>query len=72
MQEYHFKIYNIIICISGKPHSWEAFYVGNEGKKRKADFIIPENLEESDLCEYLADLFHEYATPTNHKTFRIS
>lgn len=69
--EYHFHIYNILICVTAKPKAWEAFYIGNEGKKRKADFTIPQSVKETDLCEYLADLFHEYASPTNKKAFRI-
>lgn len=45
---------------------WLAFYCGNEGKKRKAqDIVIPASLRESEVVEYIADLFHEWATPSN-------
>lgn len=43
---------------------WLAFYLGNEGKKRKAQgIIIPSSLSEQEVVEYIDDLFHELATP---------
>lgn len=51
---------------------WSAFYLGNEGKKRKADgLVIPSTVREEDLVEYLADVFHEMATPANHEIKRL-
>jgi len=42
---------------------WLAFYCGNEGKKRKAQgIIIPSAFSESEIVEYIDDLFHEWAT----------
>ncbi|NNG01127.1 MAG: hypothetical protein HKM93_17180 [Desulfobacteraceae bacterium] len=44
---------------------WKTFYLG-EGKKRPAsDIVIPENLNQSQIPRYLADFFHELATPSN-------
>ncbi len=41
---------------------WEAFYLGNEGKKRLAhDIIIPATIEEQGILQYLSDLLHEWA-----------
>ena len=34
-----------------------------DGKRRAADFIVPGDIAEHELAEYLADLFHENATP---------
>ena len=42
---------------------WIAFYCGNGGVKLKADDIrVPSSLVESELGEYIADVFHEWAT----------
>jgi hypothetical protein len=42
---------------------WAAFYVGLDGKRRRAyDLVIPPSLEEVEIGGYLADLCHEWAT----------
>lgn len=52
---------------------WSAFYLGNEGKKRLAsDIVIPAEIDESELLTYLADVCHEWATPTQKRVFVIS
>jgi len=47
---------------------WMTFYCGNNGVKRKADDIhIPPSLEESEINEYIADVFHEWATSESNE-----
>nr|WP_164503433.1 hypothetical protein [Pleionea sediminis] len=49
-----------------------AFYCGNGGVKRKAnDISIPSSLEEDELEEYIADLFHEWATEERNEIKRL-
>jgi hypothetical protein len=51
---------------------WQVFYLGNEGKKRKAeDVIIPASISESEIEDYISDLFHELATPLNNDVKRL-
>lgn len=51
---------------------WEAFYCGNGGVKRKADDIqIPDTLSDSELDEYIADVFHEWATASQNEVRRL-
>lgn len=51
---------------------WQVFYLGNEGKKRKAEgLVIPSTIKESEIERYIADLFHEMATPLNSEVKRI-
>lgn len=51
---------------------WLAFYCGNGGVKRKADDIrIPASLEESELDDYIGDVFHEWATSDRNNVKRI-
>ena len=71
MSARHFNVYGAIVVIEGEQGNWSAFSLGPEGKRRPASFIVPNFLAEEELCQYLADLFHESATPTNGDVFRI-
>jgi hypothetical protein len=47
---------------------WKVFILGDEGKKRIADQItIPSNIVESELINYISDMYHEWASPTNNE-----
>ncbi len=47
---------------------WIVFYLGAEGLKRLADDLsIPPDLAEDRILRYLADLCHEWETPTNNR-----
>ncbi len=72
MNESRFNIFGELIAVSGSPGAWKAYHLGPDGKRRPADFIVPNDIAEDDLCEYLADLFHENATPRNSTAERIS
>lgn len=65
VKELRFNIFGKLIAVTGSSGAWQAYYLGADGKRRPADFIVPSDVEESDLCEYLADLYHENATPRN-------
>jgi hypothetical protein len=71
MKEFRFKVFGKIITVAGAPGAWTAYFPGNDGKRRLADFIVPADIQEDDLEAYLADLFHEYATPRNNSVTRI-
>lgn len=45
---------------------WELFDLGSDGKHRLAsDVVIPDFVTEAELAQYLADIFHESASPTH-------
>ncbi len=45
---------------------WLTFYCGNNGKRRRAhDIVVPASLSEAEVVGYIADLFHEWATPSS-------
>jgi hypothetical protein len=71
MDEHRFNVFGTAVAVSGEKGNWVAFYLGAEGKRRKADFIVPANLHAHELQEYLADLFHENATPRNPAVRRL-
>ena len=63
MNERRFNVFGKIVAVSGMPGEWQAFYPGSDGTRRPADFVIPADITEEGLVEYLADLFHEDARP---------
>jgi hypothetical protein len=71
MKEFKFNIFGSLIAVVGSPGRWHAYRLGAEGKRRPADFIVPDDIAEDELCEYLADLFHEQATPRNCEAKQI-
>lgn len=61
-----------ILEVIRKDNVWEAFYCGDTGVKRKAhDILIPSSLREDELAAYIADIFHESATPEKNEVKRI-
>ena len=72
MKEYRFDVFGKQVAIVGETGCWKAFYLGNEGKRRQADFIVPPELAAALLDEYLDDLFHESATPENPAVRRLA
>lgn len=70
--EFRFNVFGTLVAIVGAPGAWKAFYLGVEGKRRPADFIVPHDTASDELCEYLADLFHEEATPRNNEVIPLA
>jgi len=71
VKELRFNIFGAHILVVGGQGAWRTYYYGAEGKRRPADFIIPGDVAEADLCEYLSDLFHENATPRNNSAVQL-
>jgi hypothetical protein len=65
MQEFRFNVFGMPVAIVGSAGAWKAFRLGADGKRRPAEFVVPGELREDELAEYLADLFHEHARPKN-------
>jgi hypothetical protein len=57
--------------ITGAPGNWSAFLLGTDGTRRRAEFVVPSDLDETQLCRYLSDLFHESASSTQPVVTRI-
>lgn len=71
VKDLRFNIFGKLIGVTGSDGTWKAYYVGTDGKHRPADFIVPHNIVEEELCEYLADLYHENATRINSKAVQL-
>lgn len=71
MSEFRFNVFGRLVAIVGSPGAWTPYALGADGKRGPAGFIVPNFLAEDELCQYLADLFHESATPTNGDVYQI-
>ena len=65
MSAHRFNVFGRIFLIQREGTLWQAYAVGADGKRSPAGFVVPEFIVEHELTQYLADLFHENATPTN-------
>ena len=71
MQELRFKVFGTLIAVRAVDGGWAAFRLGPDGKRRPAEFVVPDFIAEAEIAQFLADLFHESATPTNGDVVRI-
>lgn len=62
MQRLRFDVFGRDIIVESTHSGWKAYFAGSDGKRRPADFPIPEHLSAEDIAGYLDDLFHENAT----------
>lgn len=53
------------MAIERVENAWLCFLVGADGKRRPAELGIPADLTRDELAQYLYDIYHESATPTN-------
>lgn len=65
------NVFGILVRVEASASGWQPFIAGPDGKRRRADFEIPAFVTEDELCQYLADLFHESATSAHPETFRL-
>jgi hypothetical protein len=72
MNAHRFNVFGTLIDLARDTGGWRAFYAGADGKRRAAEFIVPAEVAEHELGEYLADLFHENATPKHGTVERLS
>ncbi|MBK0392334.1 DUF7661 family protein [Ramlibacter algicola] len=71
MEASRFNVFGHIYELRREGGAWRALAVGNDGKLGPAGFEVPSFVEDGELEEFLFDLFHESATPTNGDVRRI-
>ena len=69
--EYRFNVFGNLVAVRAVAGGWQAFWLGNEGKRRPAEFVVPSFVDAADLRQYLADLFHESAKRSNDRVTAI-
>ena len=57
-----FNVFGNRIGVERSDSGWTTYYLGNEGKRRPGDFVIPDFIAEDEIAQYLADFFHESAS----------
>ena len=63
-RQMRFCIYDrFIIEILREDHCWTAFRLADGKKTPERNFVIPQDLDASDLVIFLDDMFHEFARP---------
>ena len=60
-----FDVFGKIMIVEPSTNGWQVFVLGGDGKRSLSDVVIPDFVQEHELGQYLDDLFHELATPTN-------
>ena len=66
-----FNVFGHIYELRREAGTWRALAVGNDGKLGPAGFEVPDFIEDSELEQFLFDLFHESATPKNEDVRRF-
>jgi hypothetical protein len=71
MSEHRSNVFGRTFLNRRESARWQAYAVGLDGKRTPAAFVVPEFIADHELARFLADLFHESATPTNGEVRRI-
>jgi hypothetical protein len=66
-----FDVFGTRMLVERDAAGWRVWKLGNEGKRWPLHIAVPECLEESEIGQYLDDLFHEAATPAHPGVRRI-
>ena len=71
MAELRFKVFGKLIAVAPTPAGWTTYLLSQDGKRTAADIVVPAFIKEDEVGQYLADLLHELATPTNNEVVRL-
>lgn len=67
-----FDVFGRRIGVQRTGDRWRVVLVGEDGKHRAAPgVVIPPSVPEAELARYLADVFHESATPERPDVVRV-
>jgi len=72
MKSLRFSVFGRQVIVAESKIEWATFYVGADGKRRPAtDIVVPHDMAESDIEQYLDDLCHEWATERYRNVKRL-
>lgn len=67
-----FDVFGSRIIVERTASGWSAFHPAEEGKRRPAHWLlIPPDLTEDEIGQYLADYCHESASPEHPEVKRL-
>ena len=65
-------VFGRVVLVAESGSGWIVFYLGAEGKRRPAkDIVVPPDILESEIEQYLGDLCHEWATEQHPSVKRL-
>ncbi len=72
LKQMEFDVFGRRIIVERHGAAWLAFEPGNDGKRRAAEgIVIPADLPEEGIAQFLADLCHEDASPSRPHVRRL-
>ncbi len=72
MKSLKFNVFGKHVLVTEHNGGWTTYYLSTEGKRRPAiDIVVPSDIQESEIGQYLDDLCHEWATERNPVVKRI-
>lgn len=68
-----FKVFGRYIGVKPVGQGWQVFRVDMSERKysRLYEIIIPDDLEEGEIADWLADIYHEAASPQHPDVVRV-
>ena len=66
-----FNVFGKIMVAERSTERWQLFVLSAEGKRSRADVVIPDFIQEQELEQFLDDIFHELATRERPSVLRI-
>ena len=66
-----FNVFGKIMVAESSNAGWQLFVLGADGKRSRADVVVPDFIGENELEQFLDDLFHELATRERPSVTRI-
>lgn len=67
-----FDVFGQRMAVERRDGAWKLYALSDAGKRRGViDAPIPSDLEESELLTWLADIYHEWASPQHPDVIRL-
>ena len=68
---YRFQVFARTMAVERVDGAWRCWLVGADGKRSAAELAIRADVAADELAQYLYDIYHEEATPTNGDVVEI-
>ncbi|MDM0109713.1 hypothetical protein QTH97_32680 [Variovorax sp. J22R24] len=69
--QYLFNVFGRIVAIERANDRWSCYLMGADGKRQPLELAVPDEVTREELAQYLYDVYHESAAPTNGEVTEI-
>ena len=66
-----FNVFGQLMLAELWSDGWLLFVLGADGKRSRANIVIPDFVQEHEIEQYLDDIYHEMATPERPSVMRL-